>query len=220
MDREHFLAHVKHSLGAPEDQPAGERYHPPEPPSRPDAVDQLIREHQAVGGIAYRVSSPAEARDQVMEVLATTRARQVIRGATSLIDQLDLDPALERANISLTIADLAAGIPRDQLRDLEFAADAGITSVDYGVAETGTLALLAAPGQGRGISLLPPVHIAVLEARHVVYELAALFEAVTQRGELPSALTFVTGPSRTGDIEQKLTIGVHGPQELHLILIE
>ncbi len=60
----------------------------------------------------------------------------------------------------------------------------------------------------------------MLDAGDVVYELAALFERVTVEGALPSALTFVTGPSRTGDIEQTLTIGVHGPGELHLVVID
>ncbi len=66
---------------------------------------------------------------------------------------------------------------------------------------------------------MPPVHVAVLDSRDVVLELAALFEKVAARDALPSALTFVTGPSRTGDIEQTLTVGVHGPGELHLVLI-
>ncbi len=60
----------------------------------------------------------------------------------------------------------------------------------------------------------------MLDSRDVVYELAALFERVTAKGALPSALTFVTGPSRTGDIEQTLTIGAHGPGELHLVVID
>ncbi len=60
----------------------------------------------------------------------------------------------------------------------------------------------------------------MLDSRDLVFELAALFEKVAARGDLPSALTFITGPSRTGDIEQKLTIGIHGPAELHLVLID
>ena len=98
------------------------------------------------------------------------------------------------------------------------AEDAG---VDYGVAETGTLVLLTRPAEGRAISLVPPVHIGVLRARDIVFELGELFERVAARdGSLPSALTFVTGPSSTADIELVHTVGVHGPRELHLVLLD
>jgi L-lactate dehydrogenase complex protein LldG len=110
---------------------------------------------------------------------------------------------------------------RDDIRETEFTADCGITSADYGVAETGTLVLLACPGQGRAVSLLPPLHVAVLKATDIEQELSALFDRVREeRGSLPSALTFITGPSRTADIELVLTVGVHGPKELHLVLID
>jgi len=104
------------------------------------------------------------------------------------------------------------------IRELEL--DGALGSAGIGVADTGTLALLARRGQGRAISLLPPLHVAVLDARDVVGELAELFERVRERGELPSALTLITGPSRTGDIELVLTVGVHGPGELHVVVID
>jgi len=131
--------------------------------------------------------------------------------------ELELDEIFEQAGLEVTVADLEGG---DRVRESEFSDDAGISSADYGVAETGTLALLARPGQGRAVSLLPPLHIAVLRTSRIVLELGALFEAVTsEAGELPSALSFITGPSRTADIELVLTIGVHGPRELHLIML-
>ena len=129
-------------------------------------------------------------------------------------------PERHDEELGLTVAALTDDVSQGALREAAFLADAGISSVDYGVAETGTLALLARPGQGRSVSLLPPVHIAVLDANDVVAELAAFFERVTADGELPSALTFITGPSRTGDIELVLTVGVHGPKEIHLIILE
>ncbi len=143
-----------------------------------------------------------------------------MRGNTRLLATLELDGELEQAGLEVTISDLHVGACAEDLRDAAFAADAGITSVDYGVAETGTLAVLARPGQGRSVSLLPPIHIAVLDTRNIVFELAGLFARIAADGALPSALTLITGPSRTGDIELVLTIGVHGPGELHLILIE
>src|SRR5207249_2523590 len=98
-----------------------------------------------------------------------------------------------------------------------FAADLGITSVDWAVAETGTLALCSSSAQGRVVSLLPPRYLAIVEPAQIVPDLFDLFAALEPRKtELPSNLTLVTGPSKTGDIELKLTTGVHGPGEVHL----
>ena len=220
MDRESFLARVRFSLGDTPSPGEPERYRPPATPGRREMAEKLARELEGVGGVAYRAGSPAEAREVVLEILRQAGARRVIRGDTSLVRQLDLDGSLERAGIEVSVGALAEESSRDRLREAAFAADAGVTSADFGVAETGTLALLVAPGQGRAISLLPPIHVAVLDSPDIVYELAALFERVTARGELPSALTFITGPSRTGDIEQTLTVGVHGPAELHVVVID
>ncbi len=217
MDRDDFLARVRRSLGDLEPAARPAAYRPPPAPDREELIELLIAEHEAVGGVGYRAETSDEARRQVVTILAERGTRRAIRGDTPLIRGLALDAELESAGVELTIAGPDAD--REELRAAAFAAGAGVTSADFGVAETGTLALLAVPGQGRAVSLLPPIHVAVLDARDVVLELAALFDRVQERGALPSALTFITGPSRTGDIEQTLTVGVHGPGELHLIVI-
>lgn len=186
---------------------------------RDELVERFVRELEAVGGVVYRSDSAAQARDAVLRILDEHQAKRVIRGNTAAMKDLTIDAALADAGMEVTVADLGDEAKRDALREASFVADAGITSVDYAVAETGTLALLTRRGQGRCVSLLPPVHIAVLRADAIVLELAALFERLTADGEMPSALTFVTGPSRTGDIELVLTMGVHGPKELHLVLV-
>ncbi|HYV03597.1 MAG TPA: lactate utilization protein, partial [Blastocatellia bacterium] len=102
-------------------------------------------------------------------------------------------------------------------------ADIGITSVDYALAETGTLVLRSGAGRARSVSLLPPVHIALLKPDQIVPGLDQLFPMLARDqlvGRLDSALTFITGPSRTADIELTLVVGVHGPQELHVILLD
>lgn len=219
MEREDFLARLRTSLaggGAPPPRPEPRR----PAASKDEMAERFVRELAAVGGVVHRAASSGEARLAILDILAARGARRVIRGATQKLRELDLDRSLERAGVELTVADLEDGTPREALREANFTADAGITSADYGVAETGTLALVTRPGQGRAVSLLPPVHVAVLDADDVVAELGALFERVTADGaELPSALTFITGPSRTGDIELVLTVGVHGPKELHVVLL-
>ncbi|GIW47191.1 MAG: lactate utilization protein C [Deltaproteobacteria bacterium] len=99
-------------------------------------------------------------------------------------------------------------------------ADVGITEVDFAIADTGTLVLLTDSTKPRSVSLIPHSHIAVVESRKMV---ANVFELFTLLSDLfsfdkPSCLTFITGPSRTADIELTLTIGAHGPKNLFVLI--
>ncbi|HEX2505137.1 MAG TPA: LUD domain-containing protein [Gaiellaceae bacterium] len=87
----------------------------------------------------------------------------------------------------------------------------------FGLAETGSVVLAASPEEPRARSLLPAVHVSVLREDRILPGLAELFAAVG--GDLPSSLAIVTGPSRSADIEQTLTVGVHGPGEVHVVLL-
>jgi L-lactate utilization protein LutC len=100
------------------------------------------------------------------------------------------------------------------------AADAGITVAAYGLADTGTLVLCSSEGDHRLDSLLPPLHIAILRARDIVPDLPALFDrlAAERRFDKHSAITLVRGPSRTADIELALTVGVHGPERVRVVI--
>jgi len=95
-------------------------------------------------------------------------------------------------------------------------AGAGVSRALYGLADSGSVVLAAAAEEPRAASLLPEVHVSLLAEDRILPGLEALFAAVA--GELPSALAIVTGPSRSGDIEQKLVVGVHGPGEVHVVL--
>ncbi|MGZ8735463.1 MAG: LutC/YkgG family protein [Acidimicrobiia bacterium] len=98
------------------------------------------------------------------------------------------------------------------------AAGLGVTGSLLAVAETGSLALAAGPGSPRGVSLLPPVHLCLVAVADIVANFA---EAITKvaNAPLPSALTWVGGPSRTGDLEMIQTLGVHGPSAVEVILV-
>jgi len=99
-------------------------------------------------------------------------------------------------------------------------ADIGITSVSLAVAETGSLVMMSQPGQERTASLLPPVHVAIVERAQIVPDLFDVFAQLEKRDtDLPSNLAFITGPSKTGDIELTLTTGVHGPGKWHVIVV-
>jgi L-lactate dehydrogenase complex protein LldG len=97
--------------------------------------------------------------------------------------------------------------------------DVGITSAQGGIAETGTLVLDSSVEQNRLVSLVPPIHIAILDASKIFATLGETLTVLQSSGtELSPAITFITGPSRTADIELTLAIGVHGPQELYVII--
>ena len=104
------------------------------------------------------------------------------------------------------------------------AADAdpvGITGCFCAIAETGTLLLLSGPATPASVSLLPETHIALVPAARVVATMEDAFALLRrERGQLPRAANFVSGPSRTGDIEQTIVLGAHGPCRVHLIIIE
>jgi L-lactate dehydrogenase complex protein LldG len=91
-----------------------------------------------------------------------------------------------------------------------------VSRAAYGLADTGSVVLAAGPDEPRARSLLPPVHVTVLDAERILPGLSELFRELG--GELPSSLAIVTGPSRSADIEQKLVIGVHGPGEVHIVV--
>jgi len=98
----------------------------------------------------------------------------------------------------------------------------GITEVDYAIADTGTLVLLANKYQPRSVSLLPPIHLAIIKEEKLVRDIKDLFIILKSKlevgQEITNCMTFITGPSRTADIELNLTLGVHGPRELYVLV--
>jgi L-lactate utilization protein LutC len=99
-----------------------------------------------------------------------------------------------------------------------FEFDVGVTMAQAAIADTGTLVLDSARERHRLASLVPPVHIAIVDASSIFQTLAEALAFIHQNGSISSAVTFITGPSRTADIELTLAIGVHGPQELYVIV--
>jgi L-lactate dehydrogenase complex protein LldG len=95
--------------------------------------------------------------------------------------------------------------------------DAGLSTAIFGLADTGSVVLAAAPDEPRARSLLPFVHVTLLREDLILPGLDDLFAALGD--DLPSALAIVSGPSRSADIEQKLAVGVHGPGEVHVVLM-
>lgn len=97
-------------------------------------------------------------------------------------------------------------------------AEIGLTGCEAALAETGSLALIAGPGRPRAPSLLPWVHVAVVRSADLVLGMGEFFDRYRDRAEPLPCLVFITGPSRTADIELSLTLGVHGPGKVVVVL--
>ena len=89
---------------------------------------------------------------------------------------------------------------------------------DAAIAETGTIVMASSPTRGRTVSLLPPLLIAVLRKEDIVFDSTRIFRRLAE-SPMPSQVIFKSGPSRSSDIENDLTIGVHGPGSLHVIVL-
>jgi len=96
----------------------------------------------------------------------------------------------------------------------------GITGAFCAVAETGTLVTLSAPGTPASVSLLTETHVAIVQRARIVRGMEEVWQLVRrERGALPRAVNFISGPSRTADIEQTVTLGAHGPYRVHIIVV-
>ncbi|HSQ05571.1 MAG TPA: lactate utilization protein C [Burkholderiales bacterium] len=96
----------------------------------------------------------------------------------------------------------------------------GITGAFCAIAETGTLVTLSAPGTPASVSLLPETHVAIVQRARIVRGMEEVWQLVRkERTALPRAVNFISGPSRTADIEQTVTLGAHGPYRVHIIVV-
>jgi L-lactate utilization protein LutC len=220
--REAFLQRVRQAVAAGNRAGAA-----PALPSRgpvgyqgagPDPVARFCMELTAAGGKAYAVPDRATATSQIFNLVEGLSARRVLLGRAPCLDALDLPTQLHSRGLDVVAVDTLSD---DTCREPFFAADLGISGADFLIAETGTVVLRAKPAEPRSLSLLPPIHIAVAERTQVLPDLFDLFDSPERLppGALPSGVALITGPSKTGDIELKLVTGVHGPGEVHVVLI-
>src|SRR5262245_38360093 len=181
-------------------------------------IDQFESELTKVGGRFHRAAGAQAGLEYIEEVASARRATTIIGWSDPVLDGIDLRERLEEKGIEFVTENIGEAFIQRAA-----AAGIGVSGVDYALADTGTLVLLSGEGRARSVSLLPSVHIALLRPEQVIGELDDLFclmRDATDRDKVPSsAVTFITGPSRTADIELTLVVGVHGPQELHAVML-
>ena len=129
------------------------------------------------------------------------------------------EAAISTLNWPLARYTMAAPDPRERY-SIAAQAELGITGADWGIALSGTIVTNSGPQRGRSVSLLPPRHLAFIEAAKLRDNLNQVLEEISALGSPPSAIEMISGPSRTSDIEMDLSIGVHGPIEVYVIVIE
>ncbi len=177
-----------------------------------DPVGRFCAELTAAGGFPHVVPNRDVALSAILELVRGKSSRRILLGRGPVVDTLPLFDGLRALGVDVVLTDSP---PADGWRDAAFSAEVGISGVDHLIAETGSVALVTRPDQPRGLSLLPPVHIAVADQSQILPDLFDLFD----RGDPPSCLSLITGPSKTGDIELRLVTGVHGPGEVYVVLI-
>ncbi|MBI4560403.1 MAG: lactate utilization protein [Candidatus Rokubacteria bacterium] len=193
----------------------------------PEALTKFREEFERVGGAFYHATGKEEALQTICRIAKERSAQRVITWATSPLGA-ELGSRLRAEG--LEVMEEAPGgigeVERPGFRQASAQADIGITGVDLAVAETGSLVVISGPGKARSASLLPPYHIALFGKEALVEtleQLGVIFEAIHRdpdRSMSAASISFITGPSRTADIELTLTRGVHGPKEVHAVFIE
>ncbi len=207
-----------------------------------ELLPKFEEELAKVGGAHHRATNRRELEDTLHAIVNQAHAPSVVLSRNTLIAELGLAEAVRAWNVETFTwpgfdADLPPGNPkgradsavpaaeRARYREACFAAQVGITGADFALAETGSLVVTSATESSQLASLAPPVHVALYRRSQLVASLddvlARLDMPRTSQDSIPGrSIVFITGTSRTADIEQILIKGVHGPREVHAILVE
>jgi L-lactate dehydrogenase complex protein LldG len=171
-------------------------------------LDLFVRNFENLGGKAVRAGNRGAVVRALLEML---NGKHVVASNATF---------LKSCGISELPGVQTGFVDRQALREACATADIGITSADYALAATGTLVLLSSAEEARLVSLLPPVHIAVIPRSRILANLDELLGVLPLPAQRTSAMVLITGPSRTADIEQILVRGVHGPGEICTVIVE
>lgn len=197
------------------------------PPIAPEALlPKFEEELQKVGGCPHRAATADELAKLLSEIVGGSGASSggVVLTRNPLLARLGLEEKLRDWGFSTSLWKATEGADSVPYRQACFAAPVGISGVDWALAETGSLVLTSATEGSQLATLAPPTHVALYRRAQLLESLDDVLERLSPgRREGASAgrsVVFVTGVSRTADIEQILIKGVHGPRVLHAVLVE
>jgi L-lactate dehydrogenase complex protein LldG len=193
-------------------------------PPADDLAEQFLAELARLEGKGYLVDDDESALDAIDTILMMRQVRAAITWDFDQIALTGLAELLTQRDIRHHDGQIRGDVRHEQLQIFE-PAEVCISGVELALAESGSLLLRHGPGRPRIASLLAPIHIAVVRTPQLVRGLGAALALVRERYNAAlfddtSNLTLITGPSRTADIEMTLTLGIHGPRELHVVLVK
>jgi L-lactate dehydrogenase complex protein LldG len=193
---------------------------PADPADLAELIERFTREATAVRAQIHRLPGHRRLAEKIIEICANQAGEIALSGA-ALLDQTDLPGALAARGLATINGDRT---DHEQLVARLASCCVGVTGADYAIAETGTIVLTSDEQDALLVSLIPPLHIAVVRSGQMV---ATIDEAISRIGRERAgrtnptrSVTLITGPSRTSDVELVLSIGVHGPKELHVIILD
>jgi L-lactate dehydrogenase complex protein LldG len=167
---------------------------------------------KAVSGEVFRVPTAAEARDALIRLVDSVQAKKAVVVESPLQKAVGITEALRSRGV-------AVYTEPEEIADHADTADIGISGVEFGIAETGSVFQDGYAIATRLVTILPPLHVVFLPSANIVPGITEAFEIIARSFD-HGYLGFITGPSRTGDIERVLTIGVHGPGRFVIIAVD
>jgi L-lactate dehydrogenase complex protein LldG len=206
------IDNIRRSLGRTEQTPLGLRpaIYPARQPEATDA-ERFLDEVRKLSGVAQKLS-PDSVSDALKNLVAEQNIRKATVWNTPHLNQLQITNYLLSLGVDLVS-------PAASKHDLALC-DLGITEADYLLPETGTLVLKSSAEKPRAVSLLPRIHLAIVNPEMLRPDMHQVFaECKGEAAARPDYLVFITGPSRTADIELTVTLGVHGPKNLFVWML-
>ena len=192
-----------------------------------ELVESFKTECESILGKVWVAENKEEGWQSLALILREAGIKKILKWESHVLERLEVDSLLDSLGIQNLFAvhkDHNQQLKQKDYLDIANEAELGISGVDYGLADTGTLVLRALRGQDRSTSLLPPIHVAIMEAERILPSsddlLVKLQLEMTEHGTLDSCFSLITGPSKTADIEMNLILGVHGPKNLHVIILK
>ena len=223
MRRKAFLANVQQILrdsSLPDVQPHDSSLSSSSSFDPHDLVGQFSQQAREVKSEVHEVISHKAGCQRVYDIFSSHKADKFISWADEFLPIKGINHGIVQRGSQLQDSFIPCG--PDERRETQLALSdvaIGITGAIAGLADTGSVVLTCGNGRGRLASLLPPIHIVLLESHLLLPSLSHFIQLNPEAATLSSNLVFITGPSRSADIEQTMTLGAHGPKELHVILI-
>ncbi len=186
-------------------------------------IERFSAELTRLMGTTLVVNGDDEARAAVIDLLKKHEAKRILSWDFAHIPVSGLKEAIESAGIDILYPEPYTG-DREAMLHLAEGAQVGLTGADAAAATTGTLIVTTAPGKGRIPTILPPVLISVISLDQLLPRIESWFARLREADPKMSGITnsanfcLITGPSRTGDIEMELILGVHGPGTQYVVI--